>query len=215
MSQMQRLLLIANTSTASKAYSLAKEAGATGGTILYGEGTSQNQLLKLLGFDDVRKEILLILAPHERAAIIAEELADKLELSKPGQGILALQSVINCYGIKELSDCKSCEGEKVQSKYILINVIVDQELSREVIDTATLAGARGATIMQGRGAGTQITQSIFNIPIMPEKDIILMLMTEEGSQPIIDAILNTIGIDKPGKGIIFTQPVDSVYGMSE
>jgi nitrogen regulatory protein PII/nitrogen regulatory protein PII-like uncharacterized protein len=211
---MQKLLLIVNAGEASKAFQIAKEAGVIGGTILLGQGTSSNKWLKILGLDDIRKEILIILAPNDVAQHTAQELVQKLQLEKPNRGILALQNVARCYGSRGLGTCEVLGGEKVEHEFVLITVIVDRGRSHDVMETATLAGARGGTIVHGRGSGTKKTATVFNVPIMPEKDIILLLMTADGADAIVEAIQKDLSIDEPGQGIIFTQPVEQVFGMS-
>ncbi len=215
MSTMQKLLLIVNSGVASKALHIAKEAGAVGGTIFLGQGTSSNKWLKLLGLDDIRKEVMFVLAPRDIANRTAKELVDKLHLEKPAHGILALQNVTKWYGSRGLSQTEATEEEKVDYNYVMITVIVDRGMSQEVMEAATQAGARGGTIVHGRGSATKEIPNVFNVPIMPEKDIIIMLMTQEGSDAIIEAIQSKIDINTPGKGLIFTQPVEAVYGMSE
>ena len=60
---------IVNRGKANAVLRKAKECGATGGTILLGEGTIQSKLLDFLGLTEIRKEILMIPASGELDAI--------------------------------------------------------------------------------------------------------------------------------------------------
>ena len=45
------------------AMAAARKAGAPGGTVLMGRGTAQSKWLRILGLDDVEKELLYTLLP--------------------------------------------------------------------------------------------------------------------------------------------------------
>ena len=51
---------IVNRGKANAVLRKAKECGATGGTILLGEGTVQSKLLDIMGMTETRNEILII-----------------------------------------------------------------------------------------------------------------------------------------------------------
>ena len=46
-----------------EAMAAARKAGAVGGTVILGRGTAENKWLRLLGLDDVEKELLYCVLP--------------------------------------------------------------------------------------------------------------------------------------------------------
>ena len=62
---------------------------------------------------------------------------------------------------------------------------------------------------------TRNTTMIFDFPIEPEKEVVMVLAPQEKVQSIVGAISNKLHIDEPGHGIIFVQDVAAAYGLVE
>jgi len=99
-------------------------------------------------------------------------------------------------------------------QFDLIVVIVAAGKAEEVLDAARKAGAEGATIVHGRGTGIHEQKKIFNIPIEPEKDILMILVPEKLTDGILEAIDAAVDLNKPGHGIGFVLPAKRVVGLS-
>ena len=99
-------------------------------------------------------------------------------------------------------------------QFDLIVVIVDSGRAEDVLEAARRAGAEGATIVHGRGSGIHEQKKIFNIPIEPEKDIVMILVPEQRTDGILDAVDAAVDLNKPGHGIGFVLPVKRVVGLS-
>lgn len=99
------------------------------------------------------------------------------------------------------------------SKYDLIIVICNHGFSEEVMETAKSHGARGGTIMHGRGTAAHEVKKFFGITISPEKDIILIVVEEQYTNPIMQAINSEHGINKEPHAICLSLPVDDTIGF--
>jgi len=99
-------------------------------------------------------------------------------------------------------------------QFDLIVVIVAAGKAEDVLQASRKAGAEGATIVHGRGSGIHEQKKIFNIPIEPEKDIVMILAPEKRVDGILAAIDAAVDLDKPGHGIGFVLPVKRVVGLS-
>ena len=99
------------------------------------------------------------------------------------------------------------------NKYEAIFVVVNRGEAKTVVSTAMKNGATGGTILHGRGAGIYENCSLFSMSIEPEKEIILFLVDSEKTDNIIKIIEETMEIEQPGKGIIFTVPVNRTIGL--
>ena len=64
------------------AMTVARQAGASGGTILLGRGTAENKWLRMLGLDDVEKELLWTLLPASDVPAIMQALREAPSLAK-------------------------------------------------------------------------------------------------------------------------------------
>lgn len=204
-----------NYGLGSKVISIAKESGITGGTVLLGRATSKSAILKFLELSDCRKEIVLILSRDSHEEAFLGNLVDKLEFNLPGNGFvisLALDRVIGTQYCKNSNEILSKRGE-VMGQYDSIFVIVDRGDGNCVVKLASDAGASEAVIVNGRGSGIHETSKLFALDIEQEKEIVLILIGKESTQKACELIRNNFEIDKPGRGIMFVQGVDKVYGI--
>lgn len=97
--------------------------------------------------------------------------------------------------------------------YNAIFVVVDRGKAEAVIDAATKAGSRGATIINARGSGIHETSTLFSMAIEPEKEIVMILAQVSLTESIVSIIHERLHIDEPGQGILFTLDVNKAYGL--
>lgn len=84
----QLINIIVNRGFAQDAMSAARKAGATGGTILKAHGTAKEGDATFFGAEIVpEKDLLLIVAPNDKASAIMQAIQNLDCLSKPGSGI--------------------------------------------------------------------------------------------------------------------------------
>ena len=98
--------------------------------------------------------------------------------------------------------------------YSLIVSIVNRGYSDVVMDAARKAGARGGTILYAHGAGLNDEETFFGISIRPEKELVIILATNETRPTIMRAIVKCAGMDSEGAGITFSLPVTNVAGIA-
>lgn len=96
----------------------------------------------------------------------------------------------------------------------LIVTIVRKGWGSSVLEASVAAGARGGTVLGGRGAGINEKEKIFGVSIEPEKEIVLTLVPTERADGILDAIVQAADLNDVGRGIAFVLPVDKVVGVA-
>ncbi|MDY0236118.1 MAG: P-II family nitrogen regulator [Gudongella sp.] len=80
----------------------ATEVGSKGGTIINARGSGVHETQKLFGMEvEPEKEIVVIIAKIEDAEAIVENITLKIDISKPGNGIIYTQNVNKVYGLAE------------------------------------------------------------------------------------------------------------------
>lgn len=78
----------------------ATAAGAKGGTIINARGSGIHETSKLFHMDiEPEKEIVLILSENDLTDSIVASIREKLEIDKPGNGIIFTQNVAKTYGV--------------------------------------------------------------------------------------------------------------------
>ena len=96
---------------------------------------------------------------------------------------------------------------------ICIIAIVERGKADKIVNSAKKAGAKGATILYGRGTGESEVKKFLNIHIEASKEVILVLSEIAKYRPIFDSIVKSGRLKEPGTGIIFTLPVSNLVGL--
>lgn len=96
----------------------------------------------------------------------------------------------------------------------LIVSIVRKGWGSTVLEAALAAGARGSTVLTGRGAGINEQEKIFGISIEPEKEIMLSVVYDAQVDAVLKAIVEAGHLNDTGRGIAFVLPVSQVAGIA-
>ncbi len=100
------------------------------------------------------------------------------------------------------------------SNAAVIVSIVRKGWGSTVLEASVKAGARGGTVIFGRGAGINEQEKIFGMSIEPEKEIVLTVAYPEQVETILREIVQAADLNDTGKGIAFVLPVDKVVGVA-
>ena len=100
------------------------------------------------------------------------------------------------------------------NKYEMIFCIVNSGFSDTVMDAAKSAGARGGTVIRGRGTADREAEELFHIAIHPEKDIVMIIVPTAIKDAVLHALYDAVGLDSAGQGIAFSVPIDKAVGLS-
>lgn len=99
--------------------------------------------------------------------------------------------------------------------YKCVFAIVNNGFSELAMDAAKACGAKGGTILHGRGTISKDAEKFFKISIQPEKEIVMILAKGELVDGILKGLYNAIGTATPAQGIAFALPVDDVIGIND
>lgn len=209
------ICLVVNYNHGSRILKLAKNNGITGGTILLGRGTVKSHLLELLDLNEVRKEIVLMVAEHTIAVKVLDELNKIIKFEKRNNGIAFTIPVKGLFGNRNCTYSKIKDIKQEEGCYMhnAIFVIVERGKAELVVDTAVEAGSTGATIINARGSGIHETAKLFSMAIEPEKEIVMIIASAENTDAIANSIRERMNIDEPGNGIMFILAVSKTYGL--
>ena len=100
-------------------------------------------------------------------------------------------------------------------KHEVIICIVNSGFSEAVMDAARELGARGGTVIRGRGTANAEADKLYGIAIQPEKEIVMILVDSAIKNDILHALYKAVGLQTPGQGIAFAMPVEDVVGLAE
>ena len=98
-------------------------------------------------------------------------------------------------------------------QYQVIVCIVNNGFADEAMDAARAVGARGGTVMSARGTANIEAEKAFQIQIQPEKEMIMILVSEDIKEDVMHTLYRSVGTHTPAHGIAFAMPVDGVVGI--
>nr|WP_318707664.1 P-II family nitrogen regulator [uncultured Treponema sp.] len=187
----------------------ARDACCPGGTVLRGRETSENGFVQLLGFGDVTKDITYNIVASSDAMTVIDAINKVTEGKKKKFGILFSMDVGEFFKAGTNCGCSAEKGEKTmsESNYQMINVIVNKGYAEDAMSAARKAGAGGGTIINARGTAKEGDEKFFGTEIVPEKDMLIILVPSEKKDDIVKAIMDLKCFQKPGTGIVFCNGV--------
>ncbi len=101
-----------------------------------------------------------------------------------------------------------------QIKHELIIVISNHGFADDIMNSAKQAGAKGGTIIHGRGTADEETVKFFGLTIQPEKEILLIVTKAETKEDIMLAITSEHGVNQKARAVCFSLPIIDVCGFN-
>ena len=198
------------------AMAAARKAGAPGGTVLMGRGTAQSKWLRILGLDEVEKELPYPLLPASLVRPVMNAIRNAPALSRT-RGILFTIDVLEAFrrhdstpaAPSQTQEDTMSDNSPEQSGYELLSVIVNHGSADQVMDAARSAGATGGTVIHARGTARPDDASFFGITIVPEKELVMILAPKDKSARIMESVKAEFKDAEPGSGIAFRTAVES------
>lgn len=214
MEQHELIIAVVNHGNAKRVIKQAKKAGVRGATVFYGKSTDDRKLLRLLEMQEIRKEIVLMITEQSHVNNIVNHLREIYDFEKSKKCFLFTMPIDRAIGLYKQDESleKNDGGGFIKTMYKAIFTIVDRGKAEEVLDSAKKAGSRGGTIINGRGSADEEAK-LFNFPIEPEKEIVMIIAEEENTDKIVQTVRDDLEIDRPGRGIVFVLNVDNIYGL--
>ncbi len=216
------LLSIVERHSGDKIVAAAKSAGAGGGTIALGRGTAETSLGQILGIGDTEKDVVLTLAADEQVARIVEALRSYAQGRRHALGVLLLIDVSQI--LKHVMPDRASAGArtaaatrrstvKTKADHALIALIVNRGCADDAMVAARKAGAKGGTILNARGTGKEEDVKFFGITLVPEKEILLILVETVIADKVLQAVKEVPFLSEPGAGIAFCVDVEGFWSL--
>ena len=103
----------------------------------------------------------------------------------------------------------------MENGYKCIWAVVNNGFSEEAMDAARACGAKGGTILHGRGTASKEAEKMFDISIQQEKEIVMILAKSGKVDAILKGLYHAIGPLTKAQGIVFALPVAETAGLGE
>lgn len=187
-------------------------------TVLHGRGTAVPSMLELLGIESNEKRAVLAIADEDKTAALLKQMKQKLHIGVPGHGIFVAVPVKSVGGGKAVAylnggNAPAKAAPAINTDYELIVTIASSGHTDTVMNAARSAGARGGTVLHGKGTGAEGAPSFYNISIAEEKELVFIVSAKTEKAAIMQAILRAAGPGTEAGGIVFSLPVTDVAGF--
>ncbi len=102
--------------------------------------------------------------------------------------------------------------EEVNLDHVCIMAIVNRGLADKAVDVARQSGAKGATIMRGRGTAEhdRVMLPLLHLELQPEKEIVWFITATHVSAPIANSLLNDPLLNQDGEITVFISPTEAM-----
>lgn len=184
----------------------ARKAGSPGGTVIMARSISRNTLLQLFSLGDKWLDVVFVLVPNELSHRIYEAIIFATRKTHRKFGSMFTIDDVDTM-LKGGTDARltlpNVEGE-MATELKLITVIANKGYADDIMAAAREAGAGGGTVINARGTASPGDNKFLGLEIVPEKDMLAILVPSDKAQTILDAIKALPCLSKPGSGIVFS-----------
>lgn len=210
-SEFNVMTLIISEHQANLFIDIIKEKSLYDGIVFLAKGTVKNSFLNLIGLKNQKMRLIDVLIERDKSKEIIDYTAEKLKLNEPNHGIAYLTSRRMVKDEKGESNASNTIGEKTMFKKI--TVIVNRGMADDVMDIARESGARGGTILHGKGTGTKNAAKLFGMEVEPEKELVLIIVPTEIEEKVVKNLYNNLEMQNSGNGILFVEDITDVRGI--
>lgn len=196
---------------------------------LMGEGTAPPEVLDYLYLSPSEKIIVFGVVTNTGITPLIKSAKRRLYIDYPGNGIMVsvplnsvggkrcLQYIMEGQAV-DLNEKKPEQVEReermaIKTDYEMIFVIANEGYSDMIMDAARGAGAKGGTVIKGRGTGAENTEKFLGFSIAKEKEIHLLVTPAQGRNHIMKAIMEKAGLETKAQAMVFSLPVSHAIGL--
>ena len=96
----------------------------------------------------------------------------------------------------------------------VIFAIVNAGYAEDAMRVAREEGARGGTIISGRGVAHEKEAALFGITVHADKEMLMLVVEKDIRDKILHALYKQMGMQHKAQGIIFALPVSEAAGLA-
>ena len=220
MSQLQFMVTITNRNMTKKFTNFYKELGLDISYITVGNGTAASEILDYFGLEGAEKSVLFHIVTDDKWKEVKRQLQTKIRIDVPGIGIaftIPLSSIGGKKALNYLTDgqnyVKGEESTLKDTKYELLVAIANQGYTELIMDAARKVHASGGTVIHAKGTGSQRAERFLGVTLVPEKEIVFIVVRKDRKNDIMRAIMDEAGTGTKAGTIVFSLPVTDTAGM--
>lgn len=205
------LVIFVRFEYADQVLAAAKQAGSTGGTKVLGRGTAFYMPDGGLPEADAPEKIIFSVVPEGW-----DNIMEGIDQAARAGNFSGLALLIDVPAMLLRPDATAWANNEhnldgsanMESGTTLITGIISHGQADEIMAVARNSGAKGGTILDARGTGTEDDVKFFGISLASDKEMLLIVAENDSAPAILEAISNLPIFSEPGGGIVYTTKVD-------
>ena len=220
MSELSMLVTITTRNLTKKFVAFYEEMDMPVSVITLGSGTASSEILDYFGLAGSDKSVIFHIVTDTKWKEVKRQLRLKMNIDIPGIGISFLIPLSSTGGVKALNYLtarqeyvKGEESSLKDTKYELLVTIANQGHTELIMDAARKVHAAGGTVIHAKGTGTQLAEKFMGVTLVPEKEMIFIVVRKSQKNAIMRAIMDEAGIGTKAGAIVFSLPVTDTAGM--
>ncbi len=214
---MNFVISIINPEMSGRMNAICEEIGIPVSVELHGHGTAKKNVLDLLGLGSHEYHAVMSVANAEQTRALVQNARSRLYIDAPGHGIIVATPIKSVGGGKtlaQLTSGKAPEGApEINYNYEIVLAIANEGYTDAVMDAAREAGARGGTVLHGKGTASEEAKKFFNVSIASEKEVILIVAKSSEKAEIMKSIINKAGVGTDAGAVVMSLPVSALAGF--
>lgn len=203
MSMFTWLISIVPHDKGEKLTAAAVKAGCGGGTVLMGRGLAQSNFGAAFGLGETTKDLIYMIVEKEQKQTIIDAIVDAAHQEKPNFGHLFSIDVESMMKTGIITQQEEKGDNGMETAQELISVILNKGYADDAMAAARKAGAGGGTVVNARGTAREDDEKFFGVHIVPEKEMLLIVVAQEKKEAVLNAIRDLDCLSEPGSGIAF------------
>lgn len=220
MSELFLMVTITSRKMTDRFLQFYKEKNLDVSMVTVGSGTAASEILDYFGLEGSQKSLLFHVVTDSRWKEVKYGLRRRMQIDVPGVGIVFLIPMSSIGGKRALQYLcsgqdfvKGEESTLKDTKYELLVVISNQGYTEMVMDAAREVHAAGGTVIHARGTGTEKAEKFLGVTLVPEKEMIFIVVKKSQKNEIMKAIMDKAGLESRARSIVFSLPVTDTAGM--
>ena len=220
MGELSLLVTISDRKFSQKFLDFYSEKNLPVALVTVGRGTASSEILDYFGLQGDEKTVLFHFVTASYWKELKKALRMEMHIDLPGIGIAFLVPLSSIGGKKALSYLtmgqqftKGEESTLKETKFELVVVIANQGHSEMIMDAAREAHAGGGTVLHARGTGTEKAEQFLGITLVPEKEMVFIVVRSSQKNDVMNAIMQKAGLGTKAGAIAFSLPVTATAGI--
>ena len=187
----------------------AMESGCSGGTVLMGRSLAKTNFAAVLGLDENAKDMILMIVDEDKKPFIIDAIKRASSREKRNFGELFTIDVNTLVRGGKVTS----ENENTQSGFPAglgggtRHPGAEKAAGRFRL-RLRVHGAGGGTVVNARGTARENDERFFGMHIVPEKEMLIIVVPGEKKDPVLKAIQETKCLKEPGMGIAYSAGVE-------